>query len=770
MLTQSYLRYLFSDNHSLHSYYVEKKSVSLNDIKRSLMLIERQNNVFIPDHYYRLGQENSFAKLNSLGELFTVGLTKLANEYLEIREKRIYVKAELQNDWQLMLPYMPPLILQAVKIWGMASVATTDAIKYIHDDIAPNITYTAIPRPYIPQMELLLHEQNGLNDLHLHLNGALETDMTWQDFLQYPDKVYKEMKDAMKNEKVKEQYLSLTQYAEPKSFRELIKIAFAVREQIYNVVYCGDYVWDKGKPASFSQMLDAISMQAKTYGERKHPLTRILGEKIPIMQLECYFYIKVLDYISDHKSDDTLIMLFHYYLLILGLTNRMLVQQPQCFGFEEFQKYTMNGFREYSEEAYLRRFYQMAGNELNNIRLLEGRFSPKDSLLKDQELLNKIYSGWEKLGKLQTACEKPVSELKLIAHFIKQPDKKRDEFIRFKVLRSSLGQKAKALAELHDSKSKESKKVLGIDAAASEFDTPPEVFAPSYRFLRERGYQHFTYHAGEDFFHILSGLRAMYEAVEYLNLQRGDRIGHGTASGVSPEVWRDNIGDRLLIRQGEYLDDLIFSFHLISSGDDEELKKLLPRIGMKIDDMSYSIYQTYLPVLAHIKAWQMRGEEPEAIAQKANPDDTERLFLKYHQKETDERYNKIIEVATYDIFDSENLVRMQQLLLKELHDREIVIETLPTSNVVIGNHHDFGTYHLLNWLSWKKAGKPIPPIVLGTDDVGIFATNIYNEYCNLYCQLLYKKQWNSNEIMDVIRELDYNAKIYRFGGMEEKED
>lgn len=87
MLTQSYLRYLFSDNHSLHSYYVEKKSVSLNDIKRSLMLIERQNNVFIPDHYYRLGQENSFAKLNSLGELFTVGLTKLANEYLEIRER-----------------------------------------------------------------------------------------------------------------------------------------------------------------------------------------------------------------------------------------------------------------------------------------------------------------------------------------------------------------------------------------------------------------------------------------------------------------------------------------------------------------------------------------------------------------------------------------------------------------------------------------------------------------------------------------------------------
>lgn len=764
MLTQSYLRYLFSDNYSLHSYYEERKQVSLDDIKRSLMLIERQNNVFIPDHYYRLGQENSFSGLNSLGTLLTVGLSRLANEYLEGRENRIYVKAELQNDWQLMLPYMPPLILQAVKIRGMKSVSTTDPIRYISGMIAPNITYTALPRPYIPQMELLLHEQEGLNDLHLHLNGALETDMTWQDFLRYPEKVYKEMKDAMKNEKVKEQYISLTPYADPETFRELIKIAFAIREQIYNVVYCGEYVWEKTQePASFSQMLFTIANQAQTYGERKHPLTRILGEKIPILQLECYFYIKVLDYIANHENDETLVGLFHYYLLILGLTNRMLVQQPQCFGFEEFQKYTMNGFREFSEEEYMRRFSQMAGNELSNIRLLEGRFSPKDSLAKDLDLLGKIYRGWEELVKLQEKAEKPTSELKLIAHFIKQPDKKRDDFVRFKFFRDSLRQKATALAELRDSKSKESKKVVGIDAAASEFDTPPEVFAPSYRFLRKNGYQHFTYHAGEDFFHILSGLRAMYEAVVYLGLQRGDRIGHGTASGVSPEVWRDNIGEQLLIRQGEYLDDLIFSFHLISKGKDEELKKLLPQIGLKIDDLSFGIYHYNLPVLAHIKAWLMRGEEPEIIAKKENPDETEKLFLKYHQKETDAEYNRIVKIATYDLFDSDALVRMQQLLLKELHDREIVIETLPTSNVIIGNHHDFSTYHLLNWLSWKKEGKPIPPIVLGTDDVGIFATNIYNENCNLYCQLLYKKQWNSNEIMEVIKELDYNSKIYRFG-------
>lgn len=74
--------------------------------------------------------------------------------------------------------------------------------------------------------------------------------------------------------------------------------------------------------------------------------------------------------------------------------------------------------------------------------------------------------------------------------------------------------------------------VTGADAAASEFDTPPEVFAPSFRRLRKNGIRHFTYHAGEDFFHILSGLRAIYEAIEFLGLQAGDRIGHATAAGV----------------------------------------------------------------------------------------------------------------------------------------------------------------------------------------------------------------------------------------------
>ena len=41
---------------------------------------------------------------------------------------------------------------------------------------------------------------------------------------------------------------------------------------------------------------------------------------------------------------------------------------------------------------------------------------------------------------------------------------------------------------------------------------------------------------------------------------------------------------------------------------------------------------------------------------------------------------------------------------------------------IIGNHHDYSTYYLYNWYKWKKEGKALPPIVVGTDDTGIFAT------------------------------------------------
>ena len=185
---------------------------------------------------------------------------------------------------------------------------------------------------------------------------------------------------------------------------------------------------------------------------------------------------------------------------------------------------------------------------------------------------------------------------------------------------------------------------------------------------------------------------------------------------------------------------------------------------MKIDEYSYDIYQEYMPVSMLIKAWLARYHDPKELMAMKEDDlkQEQKLFLKYHSKEIADRYDKIIEIDTYDVLGEKELTALQLILLKEMHKREIVIETLPTSNVIIGNHHDFKTYHLYNWYLWKKQGYSLPPIVIGTDDTGIFATNIYNEYCNIYCQFLYEKGLNSNEIMTFLKELDANARHYAF--------
>ena len=104
MKSESYLKYLLSDNISLRKYFREKKSVSLKDVRRSLLIKVRTLGYSVPDHYYRLGTEASFLDAKELSELFTVGLPKLADEYLEIHNGRVYVKGERMNDWQLLLP------------------------------------------------------------------------------------------------------------------------------------------------------------------------------------------------------------------------------------------------------------------------------------------------------------------------------------------------------------------------------------------------------------------------------------------------------------------------------------------------------------------------------------------------------------------------------------------------------------------------------------------------------------------------------------------
>ena len=725
MKSNSHISYLLTD-HLSRSSYQKGEDVTLDDIERRLMIIARKHNHVIPHHYLRLVSNSSFRGIEKKSQVFTQALPQLAEDFLERRNNRIYVRIEKFNAWQEQIAYIPPMLLISAYIFKNVISSITDIVSdsFYNQYIAPNLGNTSLIPPYISQLEELKKENNGFNDLHIHLNGTMETESVWLDILHYPERVIHNMEESAKGNKLaKEQYEQFDNWTRPDKLKHSITQAINLREFL------------------FSEICKVVPVN--------EAFTR---------QAESSLYISVLHYLSMYPDNKEVASSFHHYLLVLGLVNQMLVQQPQCFGFEQFQQYTSNGLREYSEQGYEQRFLQLAGNQLDNIKIIEGRFSPKDTQDKNNQLIDRIRRGWLLLNNRQ-GCNK--SNIRLIAHFIKRADKQKKD-IRFKELRLKNRKICEALISLRNSGSKNGKAIVGIDAAASEFDTPPEVFAPVFKELRKKGFQHFTYHAGEDFYHLLGGLRAIYEAITFLDLQRGDRIGHATAAGVAPETWAHNVGCEVVVPIGAYMDDLLFVYNLISNNECKALDSLMPRLYMRITELSREIYPNDdFQVYDLIYAWKRRQEDILELADSGELNNIKAL-KRYHQKEYVEKYKKEIKVKIFEILDENALREVQLAILKIMHHKEIAIETLPTSNIFIGYHNSFNSYHLVNWIRWEKEGKPIPPIVLGTDDAGIFATNIYNEYCHIYTLLVYEYDFCINEAFEIIRKINRNANYYIF--------
>src|SRR6187402_2978326 len=111
MVIPSIFRHLFNDDESL-STYLEGNIVSLDDIKRRMFLKERSENRFIPDQFYSILGNEAFRDIKLLNDVLGLGIYNLAGCYLEFRNNRIHVQQKMQNEWQRLITYIPPLYIQ----------------------------------------------------------------------------------------------------------------------------------------------------------------------------------------------------------------------------------------------------------------------------------------------------------------------------------------------------------------------------------------------------------------------------------------------------------------------------------------------------------------------------------------------------------------------------------------------------------------------------------------------------------------------------------
>ncbi|WP_457644077.1 hypothetical protein [Persephonella sp.] len=754
------------------------------DLKELLFIELRRNNPLLPDYVYKNTLEDLKEKSTIKNVLF-LSFDKLSEQFIVWQKNNIYVREDKFVEWQNLLTLISPLQLIIYFFWKN-KVSKDFIIDFFSDK------YSTLPSYYDPQIEYEI--ENRLVDLHIHLNGTSETEYIWIDALGKPYEFIKELRKSYSKETVKELYRQFDIDFSPSVLFRLLKLSRRIREflvsKIKDMNTDGNSIYEHLPISKFDKVPFIPSMI--NYPYTLHPYQKFEKHENPLVY-EALFLYDMFQYLNN-KDHAYLNKIFYLYLLLKAVLNKFLVQQLDQYGFDQFQKITLTEIREYSEKNYKIRFLQLNSLYGNHLKHLEGRFAPKSDWVKLKKLVDKIISDYETLKKQR----KINYSLALVSHFIKKPDERKTEAIltyRHYKLRQEMKKQALNLWNLiRWNPKKYLKYIRGIDAAANELHAPPEVFAPAFRFLRRRlrNLPHFyindlnhnlgiTFHAGEDFIHIVSGIRYIFEALKFINMSQGDRIGHATAIGIDPDFWRKKIGNSLRIKRGEWLDNLIFVYHMLR--DENQFVHYLYKIEKEIEEHFWKIYRKPVNnINILIEAYLCRAIDPdpkilnkektyfgnkrsfiyqideeeldfEKILGFSPHESSLDLYRKYHQGEYIKRYEEIIEIDSMEVIDSRVINFLQNKMVKILNSRGIAIETMPTSNVRISFYDDYKQHHIYRWL-YELEEQPI--LVVCSDDPGIFSTTLRNEI------FIILKNIPAKERIKILETLLKNSYIYSF--------
>lgn len=307
--------------------------------------------------------------------------------------------------------------------------------------------------------------------------------------------------------------------------------------------------------------------------------------------------------------------------------------------------------------------------------------------------------------------------------------------------------------------------IVGIDAASLENATPVWVFTRAYKEARDSAIEkvgygensiqslRFTFHAGEDFRHILSGLRRVDEAVTYLKFHAGDRIGHGTALGISPEQWR-RCNPFVVLPRSEALDNYIWAYYVLSRDTVECNSTLIAYLEGRIYELAKGIYGRAQNISLQVLTegyLKMFDTEPGSYDKCRKAEDVgfcgevrreecgeilwngEKIALARHCKKFLREMECPIhyEVTKQDIQITEML---QKILCQKLSRKGIVVEVNPSSNVAIGEV-DKITDHQIYKIN-RPGGEDNVMVCINSDDPMVFHTNVSNELAYIYYGML----------------------------------
>ncbi len=541
-------------------------------------------------------------------------LTRLAKTFLcEANDRLLRVRSRFLADWQDLILVVPPMLVSAAWIAAQPNIlrGTVSERKAFQQQVQGWLCDSTLPVDDDRLLDQLCRVE-GLDETHMHLNGTTEAEKVWVDALRKTSRVVGAISGVIKREDgmhaaigngVNRLLRQEESTLNPKLLKKRVEHAVALKSFLLEACSLTGAPDDPENLSLEERYATAVRSRPAESG-------------VSVITAEAIQLVDIITSLGNIHDSGTKGIAFLWYTLIRAQFCRLLVQQVEQTGFDQFQYITFNELRETTEKDFAERFRQIDRGSQQPVDFLEGRFAPKttpdgnasrlmqilrgylqfldeDPTGKSRGTLEKIFSNPDKPhsslseilklvrsfedGKIENGKEvTPRSprrlRLGLVAHFIKRTDlSERERFkeggelapiCRDSKARREADQAARALVVLMNKTTGLSEMIRGVDAASNERHAGPEVFAQVFRRMRRAGIKRFTYHAGEDFVHIASGLRAINEAVLFLDLSSGCRIGHGTAAGLIPAKWWSSVGGSVIQTLEDRLDDLVFAWVL----------------------------------------------------------------------------------------------------------------------------------------------------------------------------------------------------------------
>lgn len=501
--------------------------------------------------------------------------------------------------------------------------------------------------------------------------------------------------------------------------------------------------------------------------------------------------------------------LFYAYLLIKESIRSELVQSNKNVGFRNFQRYNWRKGDLLADEVYRNAFVKLAVSEsifTKSTKRLEVRICPAETVEKNRKMILRT-------DELLDPQNKMRNKFFYTLHFIKSTDRvKTDQgfcLCRHSEKRKQVERQTSAIVELREKYPLVGRRVLGIDAASNEIGCRAEVFAQAFRYLRGHRWSYITvegtknlpqlcstYHVGEDFLDLADGLRAIDEAILFLCLGSGDRLGHALALGIDADEWYASKNYRIVLPKQDYLDNLVWVYHKLSefnihgfnnlkewilgeftvlfseiytaSISKTEMECVKERINPAPQGGNYLSSQGNASIFNYYYAWMLRGDLPELYAEgffneeefirrnrdflvnsynsdryeyRRNPE-ISFLYYLYHYNQNVRKEGARIQEFVVSKYYVKAVAEIQSAFQKKNAKDGIAIETNPSSNFLIGTFRKYEKHPIIRFFNKglvhdpeKLESCPQIPVSVNTDDQGVFNTSLENEYALLACAM-----------------------------------